>query len=197
MDNGSPWGTQSALPSALGLWMVGLGIELVYGRPARSTDNAVVERSHGVLNQWSEPTGCVDFDDCQQQVDWAVHTQRERYRQPGKPTRWQAYPDLQTNPRGYHSETEAQVWELARVCGYVSGFRFQRKVEQNGRITLFANPYSVGSAYQRQTVEIQLDPTTCEWVIHDQRGGELRRHLAKELDYDQIRLLQLAKRRRT
>jgi len=78
MDNGTPWGTQSRLPSALGLWLVGLGIDLIYGRPRRSTDNAIVERNHGVLARWVEAEQCPDFQHCQQHLDWAVVTQRER-----------------------------------------------------------------------------------------------------------------------
>ena len=196
MDNGSPWGTQSKLPSALGLWLVGLDIGLIYGRAARSTDNAVVERSHGVLNGWVEPDQCVDFDDCQRRMAWALHTQRERYPLADGQTRHQAYPELRQNPRRYTVATELAQWDMARVVAYLAHFQFQRKVEKNGRITLFANTYSVGKAYQRQYLTVQLDSESQEWVISDDVGKEIRRHAAKELDYDLIRHLMLAKRRR-
>lgn len=196
MDNGIPWGTASKFPSAFGLWLVGLGIELIYGRPARSTDNAVVERSHGVLNGWVDPQQCPDFGTCQRQVAWAVHTQRERYRTPGGQTRLQRYPQLRQNPRPYDAAMERTQWSLAHVADYLSGFRFQRKVEKNGRISLFANTYSVGKAYMRQYLEVYLDTTTLEWCICDEMGHPIRRHPAKELTYDQIGTLQLAKRRR-
>lgn len=196
MDNGSPWGTQSKLPSAMGLWLVGLGIDLIYSRPARSTDNAVVERSHGVLATWVDPAQCANFEDCVQRVTWAVHTQRERYRSPKGQTRIQAYPQLYANLRGYDSQDDSRLWSLPRVRQYLSGFSFQRKVEKNGRITLFANGYSVGTAYARRYVEVHFDDTTDCWVICDEFGQEVRRHLAKELSYEQISQLQLAKRRR-
>lgn len=196
VDNGMPWGTQSPLPSALGLWLVGLGIELIYGRPARSTDNAVVERSHGVLVNWVEPAQCVDFADCQQQLAWAVQTQRERYRLANRQTRRQTYPGLYANARPYQPEAEPQHWSLDRVRHYLARFHFQRKVECNGRITLFANQYSVGRQYARQHIEVHLDASTDEWVMCDEYGHELRRHPAKELSYEQISQLRLAKRRR-
>src|SRR5687768_2785006 len=82
MDNGMPWGTLSPLPSGLGLWLVGIGVTPIYGRPARSTDNALVERDHGVLAQWVELDHCLDFQDCRRRLNWAVKTQRERYRSP-------------------------------------------------------------------------------------------------------------------
>lgn len=196
MDNGSPWGTQSKLPSAFGLWLVGLGIDLIYGRPAHSTDNAVVERDHGVLAQWVEPERCANFQACQRQLAWASQTQRERYRWPGELTRAQTFPALYHNPRTYTPKTDARQWQSERVQAYLAQFVFQRKVEVNGRITLFANSYSVGRAYVRQRVEVRLDPDRLEWVISDDYQHPIRRHPAKELSYAQISQLQLAKRRR-
>jgi len=198
MDNGSPWGTQSKLPSAMGLWLVGLGVDLIYGRPARSTDNAVVERSHGVLANWVEPEQCADFEDCQQRCEWAEHTQRGRYRLANGLTRIQAYPELYANTRGYEAtqEADSHQWSHNKVSQYLSGFSFQRKVEKNGRITLFANNYSVGARYARRYVEVHFDEVTDCWVMCDEFGHELRRHPAKELTYKQISQLQLAKRRR-
>ncbi len=49
VDNGSPWGTQSDIPSALALWLVGFWVKVVLNRPRHCTDNAIVERDHGVL----------------------------------------------------------------------------------------------------------------------------------------------------
>lgn len=112
MDNGMPWGTQSKLPSALGLWLVGIGVSLIYGRPARSTDNAVVERSHGVLDKWVEPHTCEDFADCEARLAWAVHTQRERYPVDKEQSRIQKHPDLYANPRGYDAQHDSQICHL-------------------------------------------------------------------------------------
>ena len=36
----------------------------IYSHPARNTDNAVVERSHGVLDKWIEEQTCLDFASC-------------------------------------------------------------------------------------------------------------------------------------
>lgn len=196
MDNGTPWGTASKLPSAMGLWFVGIGIDPIYGRPARSTDNAVVERSHGVLDKWVEAHKCEDFIACEQQLTWAVHTQRERYRVDTGQTRIQKYPDLYANPRAYEPQADSQIWSWHRIRHYLSGFSFQRKVEKNGRITLFANTYYLSRDYARRYVEVHFDDLTEHWVICDEFGEELRRHPAKELSYELICQLRLAKRRR-
>jgi len=196
MDNGMPWATQSTLPSALALWLVGLGILPVYSRPARSTDNAIVERSHGVLAKWVAPAQRHHFNDCQQQLAWAVNTQIHRYRCAGGQTRAQRYPSLFANPRRYMLEQESEIWSMQAIVDYLSQFHFQRKVEKAGQITLFANTYGVGRAYARQTVEITLDVDSQEWVIHSEFGQEIRRHPNRELTYETIAQLRLAKRRR-
>ena len=196
MDNGTPWGTQSPLPSALALWLVGIDVHPVYGRPARSTDNGIVERDHGVLAQWVELKQCQDFQDCQQRLNWAVTTQRERYRFPKGYTRAQAYPDLYSNSRTYHPCADDEEWQLNAVVLYLSRFTFSRKVEISGQVTLFANVYSVGKNYARQFVNITLDPQTLEWVFMDDYNRLVKRLSAKELTYEQISQLRLAKRRR-
>lgn len=195
-DNGTPWGTQRVLPSALGLWLVGLGIAPSYGRPARSTDNAVVERAHGVLNQWVDPNQCADFADCQKKLDWAVTMQREDYRPPKGQSRLQRYPELLTNPRTYETASDKDTWDVQLVAQYLTRFVFQRKVEKNGRFNLFANHYSVGRDYARQTLTITIDPQTNEWICQDETHTEIRRHPCRELDYEIISQLQLAQRRR-
>lgn len=196
MDNGTPWGTASKLPSAMGLWFVGIGIDLSYGRPARSTDNVVVERSHGVLDKWIEVHTCADITICEQRLAWAVHTQRERYRVEKGQTRIQKHPDLYANSRGYEPDRDSQLWSWHRIRHYLSGFCFQRKVEKNGRISLFANSYYLSRDYARRTVEVHFDDLTRHWVICNEFGEALRRHPAKELSYELISQLRLAKRHR-
>lgn len=192
MDNGAPWGTQSPLPSALGLWLVGFGIRLVYGRPRCSTDNAMVERSHGVLANWVEPSRCRDFAHCQAQLAWAAHTQRQRYPVENQRSRLQSHPSLLSNERAY----DLAAWSMQRVKTYLSTFVFRRKVETYGQVTLFANTYSVGRAHARLQVELRLDPHTDSWLVTDEHGNALRRLPAQELEESLIHQLQLAKRRK-
>lgn len=194
VDNGQPWGTGSSVPSALALWLVGMGIEVIYGRPAQSRDNAVIERTHGVLDRWVAPSHQADIDTLQDQLEWAVQTQRERYRSAHHLTRAAVYPQLYTNPRSYRRQAHEAGWEMGKVACYLSRYIFQRKVEKQGQVTLFANSYSVGRAYARQTVSIVLDVETLEWVFRDESAMEITRHCSLELDYELIHNLRLAKR---
>jgi hypothetical protein len=168
------------------LWLSGLGIEVIYGRVRQSTDNALVERCNGVLAQWTDPAHQADFETFCEALEWAGHTQRERYRSRQHVTRMEAYPDLYTNPRTYHRRHDAQLWQVDRAAAVLGCYTLQRQVEKNGRINLMANTYSVGRSFARQIVTARLDEQSYEWVISDAYGRPIRRHRSKELDYDSI-----------
>lgn len=193
-DNGHPWGTNSPVPSALVLWLAGVGVHPVFGRPRQSTDNAVVERDHGVLNGWVDPAQCADFDHLCQTLDRFATLQRERYPLADGRSRRDRHPDLDACPRHYQPAADEQHWSSRRMFDYLATFRFQRKVELNGRITLLNRAYSVGRAYQRRTLAIQLDAETHEWVVYEDDGHEIRRFVPKGLDYMTISHMSLAYR---
>lgn len=196
VDNGTPWGTNSVVPSALALWLAGLGVDVIYGRPRCSTDNGLVERCNGVLDKWLEPEKQVNFEAFQERLEWAIWTQRERYRSPHHYTRAEVYPELYENLRSYRREQDAQMWNMKAALFFLSQYRFKRKVEKNGRINLMANTYSVGRSYARQWLTISLHTPTQEWVVNDDYGCEIARFRSKELDYEKISNLRLGKRRK-
>lgn len=194
VDNGVPWATQSDIPSALALWLVGLGIEVMVNRPRHSTDNGIVERDHGVLARWVEPHHAADLTQFQRQLDWAITLQREQYPALNGQSRLATYPDLQRNRRTYLSAHEPQRWCFARVEAWLATAVWSRKVDKVGRISLFSTAYSVGRTYHGQTVTIHFDPSTHEWVIQDTQGQALRRYTCREITPQRILNLALAKR---
>lgn len=195
-DNGHPWGTNSPVPSALALWLAGLGIQPVFGRPRQSTDNAVVERAHGVLNGWVDPAHCADFRHLCLDLDRFARLQRERYPLGDGRARLEHYPALTTCPRLYVPADDEHLWSLQGMFDYLATFRFHRKVELNGRINLLNQHYSVGRDYKRRTLAVQLDAATHEWVVYEDDGREIRRFAPKNLTYAPISQLSLAYRHR-
>jgi hypothetical protein len=191
-DNGQPWATpQVRVPSVLALWLVGLGIDPAFGRPRQSTDNAVVERCHGVLNAWVEPTQCLNLHDLTHHLQAFAELQRTRYPACQGDTRMHAFPLLSSCQRPYHRQHERETWQLQRVLDYVARFSFARKVEKNGRITLMTEEYTLGRAYRYQTVSVRLDPTTRHWVTHDRDGSILRSFAAGQFSYDTIATMRM------
>ena len=63
VDNGAPWGSSGDLPTDLALWLIGLGIEMIWNTPRRPQENGVVERSQGTAKRWAEPRACATAEE--------------------------------------------------------------------------------------------------------------------------------------
>lgn len=196
-DNGKPWANpgQPHVPTALALWLVGLGITVTFGRPRQSTDNAVVERSHGVLAAWVEPQQQVGQVELQAELEDFAQLQRAVYPSCKGQSRLRAYPDLLQVQRHYERTKDENLWQIQRVMDYVANFRFQRRVEKNGRITHFTQEYSIGRHYAARDVTVYLDAEKHEWIIEDTHGEILKRFQAKQLNYPTIAHLEMVYRK--
>ena len=195
VDNGAPWGSQGQLPPALALWLIGLGIEVIWNRPRRAQDNGCVERTHGVMVQWVEPSRCADHQCLQERVTWATTIQREKYPAIGGQSRLTAHPQLLTSTRPYERAHEEAHWQLSRVAGYLAQGVWQRRVDKVGRISLYNWPYAVGRRYSRQDVSVRFDPIPHQWVVLDHQGTEIIRHPAQEITRQSILALDVSRRK--
>jgi len=183
-DNGVPWGHPgSAVPTALALWLVGLGIRPLFGRPRQSTDNAVVERCHGVLKGWVEPQTCTNLFELRQRLRYFATMQREHYPFKENTSRLAAFPNLRLNSRPYQTQQEKDIWKLETVLDYVARYTFTRTVEKNGRITLMTHEYSLGRKYRAQRINARLDPQQKCWFIKDRFGEPIATFPALQFDY--------------
>lgn len=195
VDNGWPWGTSSGLLPFLALWLIGLGIAVIHNPARRPERNAKVERFHGLVEPWGEPSTCADFAAWQASLNGVAEVQRERYPSVdisvdigeggkagvGKQTRLEAYPSLATTARPYSSTEEAERWRLDLVKGFLATGRWRRRVDKVGRIKLYDHAYSVGRSHRGQDVFVEFDPTKTAWVYRDKAGREIGRKAAEEI----------------
>lgn len=194
VDNGSPWATQTDVPSALALWLVGLGVKVLVNRPRHCTDNAIVERGHGVLAKWVEPQRVNDCQAFQTQLDWAIEMQRERYPAFKGKNRLAVYPALLQTDRPYSRTMERDNWHLQRIFDYLVSRFWQRRVDKAGQISFFSHAYSIGKAHAGKTVTVRLDAQTHEWIMESEQGQLLKRYAAQELAPERIFSFSLSKR---
>jgi hypothetical protein len=190
-DNGRPWGNLGELPPPLVLWLWGLGCELIGNRPAHPQENGVVERFHGLIDQWGEPERCADWLAWGDRLAWVVQRQRELDPAINGKSRLSAYPDLEQNPRRYAGE-EGEGWQIERVRVRLAQGRWRRQVDQVGRITLYHRPYSVGRAFAGREVWVRFDAASHTWVIEDESGEELRRYVAEAITRERILCFQVS-----
>lgn len=194
VDNGHPWGSHSDLPPALALWLLGLGVAVIWNDPSCPEQNGVVERCHGVVQQWVEPWAIADPAQLPPRLEWAVRIQREVYPAVGGRSRREAYPALAVPRRPYRAESEPQMWCLEPIDRHLARGSWRRRVGRSGQVSLYGRDYWVGKAYRGREVDVQFDPRDRHWVIWDPQGQPVRRHPALQLTRERIIDLRVAHR---
>jgi hypothetical protein len=181
VDNGVPWGNPGDLPSALALWLMGLGIEMHWNHARRPHENGQIERLNGLIDQWGEPTRCAHWRAWQAKLRWLVRLQRERYPAVNGLSRAHAFPELYVPARVYAAQQEQARWELQRVITFLANRTWPRTVDSTGQLSLYGRNYRVGQRYAHQCVSVHLDPRTVEWVVRDDTGEEVTRWIADQI----------------
>ena len=180
VDNGTPWGSWSDLPPPLALWLIGLGVEVVWIPPCRPQRNGVVERSHGVTQGWVEAGQCGSVAELQERIDREDFVQRERYPHQGGLSRWQVYPGLRHSGRPYQHGQEETLFSWQRACEHLGEYAVDRRVDSSGKLGLYHDKLYVGTALRGRAVIVQFDAKATEWVVADTNGAELcRRRLTQ------------------
>jgi hypothetical protein len=190
VDNGRPCGDPASdLIPVMALWLIALGIEVIWNRPRQPTDNAKVERMQAVTANWAEPRQCADLTALEQQLEQAAVIQRSRYRvrRLGDQTRLEAYPGLLTPGRTYRPE----AFDLERVLTVLAQGTWVRTVSKVGQLEFYRQRWHLGARYRRQRVEIRLDAAQQQWIVTGEQGQEIARFSATFLCEENIRNLSL------
>jgi transposase InsO family protein len=146
VDNGNPWGTSNDLPSALSLWLAGLGIARHHNDPPRPQQNGVVESTQGTSQRWAEPGRCADFAELCRRVAEEDRIQREVYPASAGQSRRAAYPLLAHSGRGYCRTWEKYGWDLSAALRLLASYQVRRKVGEPGQVRLYKRRIEVGEA---------------------------------------------------
>jgi hypothetical protein len=186
VDNGYPWGAPGGLPTDLSLWAAGLGVPTHWNDPYQPQQNGVVERSQGTSERWAEPGACRDVQHLQQRLAEEDRIQREVYPAIAGQSRREAYPALLHSGRGYSCSWEGMVWDLDEALAFLARYPVRRKVNRQGKVSVYDRGVAVGGAYAGGWVYVHIDPPSREWVICNGAGAELRRRPAPQLTQEAI-----------
>ena len=174
VDNGAPWGSWSDLPTALALWLIGLGIDVHWNTPNRPQENGVIERSQGLAAAWAEPRECRTVHQLQLRLNHEDQIQREVYPSIQGQSRLAAFPDLRHSGRPYSLRWERVFWDWQRVLEHMSGYCVRRRIDQSGKIGVYHTKLYVGTMHKRRDAYLQFDPDRLEWIVSDDQGRQLR-----------------------
>jgi hypothetical protein len=177
------------------LWLIGLGVELIWNPPAQPRKNPKVERCQGVAAAWAEPQACADPAELSAHLDWAGWVQCREYPAIGGAARVAAYPGLLMSRRAYQESQEPALWELGRVDHWLSQRTWNRRVDQNGVISLYGHHYWVGREYRGQDLLVRYDGLIRQWVVRDQAGEAVWRFEARALSREAILGLAVSRKR--
>jgi transposase InsO family protein len=195
VDNGAPWGSTGDWPTDLALWLIGLGVDMIWNPARRPQDNGVVERSQGTGKRWAEPHTCQDPEELQRRLDEMDRIQREVYPSLQGQSRWQAFPELQQVARPYSEVWEKKHWDLNLVLAHMADAQALRRVDKKGQVSIYGRNHYVGKKHQGQDIYVFIDPEDREWVFATSEGVQLRRKAAEEITQERILKLQVTNRR--
>ena len=175
VDNGRPFGDPKLeLIPPLALWLIGLGIKVIWNRPATPQDNAKVERSQGVMGRWTEYTKCKDTFELQDRL-WKeadFHNLHFPIRRQGNKTRQELFPKLIHTGKNWNPID----FKLNRVLIFIAKGNWGRKASSFGQIYFYGQRFSIGIKYKYQKVSIKLNPRKNCWNIFDPHGKLIKEY---------------------
>ncbi|MCH2043014.1 MAG: hypothetical protein MK212_02650 [Saprospiraceae bacterium] len=192
VDNGHPLGDpQRKSISTLGLWIIACGIDLIYNRPRRPTDNASVERMQQTTKNWAEIRKAKNLEDLQLRLDHIGVIQRESYKvsRLKNQTRKEIFPQLWLNPNEYQQKDFA----ADRAFATLEQRLLVRIANKSGRIALYGHYYTIGRKYARLEVAVRFISATCSWEVFDKTGKFLKRIFASNFTKERLWDLTLPK----
>ncbi|MCA1698055.1 MAG: hypothetical protein LC790_03785 [Actinobacteria bacterium] len=195
VDNGTPWGSAGDWPTDLALWLIGLGVGMIWNPPRRPQDNGVVERSQGTGKRWCEPHTCGSAEELQSRVNDMDRIQRESYPSIDGRSRLAAFPELRQPLQTYSRAWERRAWDMELVLAHLSDYSVPRRVDRKGQVSVYNRNHYVGKQYAGQDIYVVFDPADNEWVFATAEGVQLRRRVADEVIRERVVKLRVSHRR--
>ena len=172
------------------MWVISLGMELVFSRKARPKDQGIVERAHQTMQkQLSSQQG---FNSLRQLTQKANHRRQVlNYQLDCHSCNQQppliAYPQAKHSGRHYEPENEINLMNLDNVYQYLEKGLWIRKVNAQKRVVVAGQAYSISQARANDKVRVRCCAKTRQFTFEDNRSG---RHLStqpvKKLDLQRI-----------
>jgi transposase InsO family protein len=183
---------KSPFPTRFHLWLISLGIELVFSRKYRPTDQAVVERMHQTIeNQVIRTEPFASLATIQQKTNERI--ERLNYHIPSSSFNDQpplvAHPQARHSGRFYCPRNEKALIDFERVLDYLSRGKWIRKAtgDSGKRVSLGGMKYYMGDADKGQNLELTFNKAT---QMIEPRMYKSRRQLApvpiKNITYEYL-----------
>jgi transposase len=176
--------SHSPYPSRLHLWLVGLGVGVVFITKPPPAQHAIVERGHQTMTAQAI-TGQTWKS---QKALWKGLDQRRDFLNtlyPSRSLQYQsplgAFPTAIHSQRDYRPEWEAELFDLKRVYDFLTQGRWFRETSLHGEFWLGMQRYNSGRACAHTTQELTFDRTSLEFTAKTAGTDRMHRFAAKGL----------------
>ena len=173
VDNGRPFGDpQLELIPPLSLWLIGLGIKVIWNKPRSPKQNAKVERSQRTMANWTEFHKCKNSFDLQlclwEKADfYNFHFPMKRF---NNKKLVEKFPELVFTGQKWNPAN----FKIERALEFLSKGNWKRTVSKVGQIPMYNSRFSVGAKYKHQRVSIKLCPDDNTWQVFDYLGSLIK-----------------------
>ena len=172
----------SPFPSHLHLWLVGLGINVVFIVKKPPLQHAQIERLHQTLTAQT-----ITGQTWNSQSDlWHGLHQRRDFLNTVYPSRTllyqaplEAFPEASYSDRPYRPEWEAKLLDLQRIYTFLAQGTWFRETSLHGEFWLGLRRYNAGTLSARTTQEVTFDPDALEFISKTTGTDRTHRFAAK------------------
>jgi hypothetical protein len=170
--------TASPFPTRFHLWLIALGVGVVFSPVRCPTDHAITERSHQL---WFDQVLAGQVFRDERALEEALRTRREFLNEylpcssVGDRPPLVACPEARWPRRPYHPTQEAHLLQVERIFTYLASGQWFRRVSDSGTVSLGDHIYTVGRRWARQEVELTCDAPAQELVCQSVKGEPIRR----------------------
>lgn len=184
LDHDSAWydnTSRSPFPSRLHLWLVALGIDVVFIDKQPPAAHAIIERTHQTMSKQA-----LQGQPCSSQSElWyrlnerraAINSRLPCRSLDGQPP-LSVYPQAAQAPRPYRLEWEEELLDLSRVDALLTSGRWFRQANRYGEFFISMQRYNQGKAHAGETLEITFDPVAHEFLAKSQGSDFSKRFQA-------------------
>lgn len=183
--------TRFEWPSALILWLIGLGITPIINPRARPTKNANVERYNKTwLYHVGMTTKTYTVETLQAFTDQAWEDRRcflsSRNRHCKNHPPMVALPELKHSKRYYDPITEKQDFEMDKVYKYLSQWSWKRQLDTHGRISVGGVQRAISKNHKGQIVRVSFVTPSNLFEVEDLEGKMLRQFAIPNISLDYL-----------
>lgn len=172
----------SPYPSHLHLWLVGLGVQVVFIVKKPPLQHAQIERAHQTLTAqaitgqtWKSQSALRQGLNRRREFLNSVYPSRSLlYQAP-----LEAFPQASYSGRPYRPEWEDELLDLQRIYAFLAQGRWFREPSVHGEVCLGMQRYSTGVSSAHTTQDVTFDPQTLEFVAKTAGTNRIRRFVAK------------------